>query len=209
MWTQQWIWTYCYKAITADVHNGGLRNCSPSRNIQNLTNLTHLLCSWNRWYGENFSPISKGCPFAFSTVDRLDFFSSKPPKALCLITLWHFPHCLGMVAGLRFKNQAMPFNFYQQFVQFMVCCQGQNPVSLSDSSLLSSSLTLKDKIWSRWNLIFNIKLRPWSQSIQNAINHIFNLPPLFLCTFHMEELTLITVKCLPAALSRGFVTFIQ
>lgn len=77
-------------------------------------------------------PISKECPFAFCTADRLDFFffPSKPPKALCLITLWHFPHCLGLVAGLRFKNQATPFNFYPLFVQFMVCCQRHNPAPL-------------------------------------------------------------------------------
>lgn len=120
---------------------------------------------------EEFFPISKGCPFASSIVDRLDFFfSSKPPKALCLITLWHFPHSLGMVAGLRFKKPSYAFQILPAICTIHGLLLGTESCITLKSSLLSSTLTLEDKIWSRWDLIFNFKLRSWSQSIQNAIN---------------------------------------
>ena len=153
---------------------------TPSRNTQ--LHLTHLLWSWNKWYGEKFffPPVSKGCPFAFSTADRLDFFFLQSLPKLCVLLYYCFsPRSPRYDAGPRFKKKkkkkkkrAMPFNFCPQFVQFTVCCRGQIPVSLSDSTLPSSALTLKDKIWS-WDLILSIKLRLWSHSIQNAINHIF------------------------------------
>ena len=153
-------------------------------------------------------PISKGCPFAFSTVDRLDFFFFfKASQSSVFNHIMAFPRAASLwLQGSGFftkkkKKRAMPFNFCPQFVQFMVCCRGQIPVSLLDSTLPSSALTLKDNIWS-WDLIFSIKLRPWYPlyTKRHQSHLLISLCSPF-CTFHTKELSLWNVP--PAALSRG------
>lgn len=75
----------CYKAITGDAV-GPFGRCSERHE-------SHVSFVFTEWMprAEFFHPISKGCPFAFSTAARLNFSFFKAPQSSVFNHIMAFP----------------------------------------------------------------------------------------------------------------------